>query len=101
MGADNMILKNKAIKVALSNPPKRKTDQEPSISDVKSLGGTESKEFGPRGKGRSQLAFTPRSISVPAKPAAKLEPMKFVKAKEQTNGTNGASSSSNGDSSSS
>ena len=48
----------------------------------------------------SFLAFTPRSISVPAKPASKLEPMKFVKAKEQTNGTNGASSSSNGDSSS-
>ena len=55
--ADNMMLKNKAIKVALSNPPKRKTDQEPSTStsDIKSLGGTESKDFGPRGKGRSQL----------------------------------------------
>ena len=90
--ADNMTIKTKAIKVALSNPPKRKNDQEispSSSSDVKSLGGTEAKDFGPRGKGRSQLAFTPRSISVPSKPPSKMEPMKFVKAKDTQNGSNG------------
>eukprot|EP00092_Neocalanus_flemingeri_P022932 GFUD01024863.1.p1 GENE.GFUD01024863.1~~GFUD01024863.1.p1 ORF type:complete len:939 (+),score=286.08 GFUD01024863.1:83-2899(+) len=75
---DNMKIKSKEIQVALSNPPKRKDDA-PNQSDVRSLGGTEATEFGPRGKGRSQVAFTPRSISVPAKPPSKLEPMKFVK----------------------
>jgi len=75
---DNMKLRSKEIHVALSNPPK-KDDGPPSQSDVKSLGGTASTEFGPRGKGRSQVAFTPRSISVPAKAPTKLEPMKFVK----------------------
>merc|ERR1719154_1052691 len=96
-----MIIKDKSIKVALSNPPKKKTEDETaatSSKDVRSLGGSESKDFGPRGKGRSQLAFTPRSVSVPAKPGAKLEPMKFVKAKEASS-NNG--SSSNGDNSSS
>jgi len=75
---DNMKIKTKEIQVALSNPPKRK-DEGQNPSDVRSLGGTEATEFGPRGKGRSQVAFTPRSISVPAKPPTKLEPMKFVK----------------------
>jgi len=75
---DNMKIKTKEIQVALSNPPKRK-DEAQNPSDVRSLGGTEATEFGPRGKGRSQVAFTPRSISVPAKPPSKLEPMKFVK----------------------
>ena len=32
---------------------------------VRSLGGGP-KEFGPRGKGRSQLALVPRSVAVPA-----------------------------------
>jgi len=75
---DNMKIKTKEIKVALSNPPKRKEEAQ-SSKDVKSLGGTEATEFGPRGKGRSQVSFTPRSISIPPKPASKLEPMKFVK----------------------
>ena len=90
--ADNMTIKTKAIKVEISNPPKRKNDQESSASrpsDVKSLGGTGAKDFGPRGKGRSQLAFTPRSISVPSKPPSKMEPMKFVKAKDTQNGSSG------------
>lgn len=94
--ADNMMIRNKAIKVALSNPPKKNTQDFPTpiatkSTDVRSLGGTESKEFGPRGRGRSQLAFTPRSISVP-KPAAKLEPMKFVKPKDQSIGSSNGSS---------
>ena len=89
---DNMTIKTKAIKVALSNPPKRKNEPESGASapsDVRSLGGTEAKDFGPRGKGRSQLAFTPRSISVPSKPPSKMEPMKFVKAKDTQNGSQG------------
>ena len=103
--ADNMTIKTKVIHVELSNPPKRKNDHESSASgpsDVKSLGGTEAKDFGPRGKGRSQLAFTPRSISVPSKPPSKMEPMKFVKAKDTQNGsqgngeTNGRSGSASG-----
>ena len=90
--ADNMTIRTKAIKVELSNPPKRKNDQESSASgpsEVKSLGGTGAKDFGPRGKGRSQLAFTPRSISVPSKPPSKMEPMKFVKPKDTQNGSQG------------
>ena len=88
--ADNMTIKTKNIKVALSNPPKRKNESgSGSAAEIKSLGGTESKEFGPRGKGRSQLAFTPRSISVPSKPPTKFEPMKFVKPKDSTNGSSG------------
>jgi len=77
---DNMKLKNKEIQVALSDPPKRAAG--PMPTDVKSLGGTVSKEFGPRGKGRSQVAFTPRSITVPPKTATNLQPMKFVKSTE-------------------
>merc|ERR1712025_1053946 len=69
------------IHVALSDPPKKATG--PVVpSDVKSLGGTVTKDFGPRGKGRSQLAFTPRSITVPPKTATNLQPMKFVKSTE-------------------
>ena len=89
---DNTTIKTKVVHVALSDPPKRKNDKESSASGssgVKSLGGTEAKDFGPRGKGRSQLAFTPRSISVPSKPPSKMEPMKFVKAKDTQNGSQG------------
>lgn len=83
---DNMKLKTKEIHVALSNPPKR-DEGGPNQSDVRSLGGTESTDFGPRGKGRTQVAFTPRSISVSAKAPTKLEPMKFVKPGGASGGT--------------
>merc|ERR1712243_495055 len=58
--------------------PEKKTNFE--TENVKSLGGTR-EEFGPRGKGRSQLTFTPRVLSTAAKgqAAVKLAPMKFVK----------------------
>jgi len=87
--ADNMAIKGKEIEVALSNPPKRK---EPLPSDMKSLGGTTQTEFGPRGKARSQVAFTPRSVAntpntARASEKMKLEPMKFVKAGGNKNGT--------------
>jgi len=80
--ADNMKLKTKEIRVALSNPPKRA--DRASQQEVQSLGGTVSKEFGPRGKGRSQVAFTPRSLTVPAKTTTNLQPMKFIKSGETT-----------------
>jgi len=80
--ADNMKLRTKEIRVALSNPPKRA--DRASHQEVQSLGGTASKEFGPRGKGRSQVAFTPRSLTVPAKTTTNLQPMKFVKSGETT-----------------
>lgn len=83
---DNMKLKTKEIHVALSNPPKR-DEGGPNQSDVRSLGGTESTDFGPRGKGRTQVAFTPRSISVSAKAPTKLEQMKFVKPGGASGGT--------------
>jgi len=102
---DNMKIKTKEIKVALSNPPKRKEETQ-SSKDVKSLGGTEATEFGPRGKGRTQVLFTPRSISIPSKPASKLESVKFVKpggggnqgaASAQQSEENGVNSKSNED----
>ncbi|XP_023326445.1 squamous cell carcinoma antigen recognized by T-cells 3 isoform X2 [Eurytemora carolleeae] len=89
---DGMKVKDKEIQVALSNPPKRKEEGEPvqSQANVRSLGGTTQKDgFGPRGKGRSQVDFVPRSISVPAKPDPKLLAMKFVRpagSKDQENG---------------
>merc|ERR1712203_649046 len=53
-----------------------------SKEQIRSLGGT-SQDPGPRGKGRSQLAFTPRvlatSSTAEGQAAAKLQPMKFVK----------------------
>lgn len=92
---DNMKIKTKEIHVALSNPPKRKEEAQ-SSKDVKSLGGTEATEFGPRGKGRSQVSFTPRSISIPAKSASKLEPMKFVKPGGNLDAANAQQSEGNG-----
>lgn len=88
---DGMSIKGKEIQVALSNPPKRK---DPVPSDMKSLGGTTQTDFGPRGKARSQVAFTPRSVtnastSVRASDKMKLEPMKFVKAAGSTDGIEG------------
>jgi len=76
---DNMKIRGKEIQVALSNPPKRK-EEAPLPTDMKSLGGTSLTEFGPRGKGRTQMAFTPRSlVTQKATDKLKLEPMKFVK----------------------
>merc|ERR550519_3274200 len=77
-----MKVKSSLIQVALSNPPKKaETSPAPPDPTVRSLGGTREQEFGPRGKGRSQLAFTPRVLATPPRgqAAAKLAPMKFVK----------------------
>jgi len=82
---DNMRLKSKEIHVALSNPPKKST--ETSQSEIKSLGGTGSTDFGPRGKGRSQVNFTPRSLTLPPKQSSNLQPMKFVKPAEANSST--------------
>jgi len=82
---DNMRLKSKEIHVALSNPPKKLA--EVGQSDIKSLGGTGCTDFGPRGKGRSQVNFTPRSLTLPPKPSANLQPMRFVKSAEVTSET--------------
>jgi len=96
---DGMKIKEKEISVALSNPPKRKEEATgPSQGDdARSLGGTHQKDFGPRGKGRSQIAFMPRSvsISVPAKPDPKLLAMKFVRPAGTTE-QNGAKKEENG-----
>lgn len=75
---DNMKVRGQEIEVALSNPPKRK---EETPSDIKSLGGTSSTEFGPRGKGKgSQLSFTPRIlVTQSSSEKMKLQPMNFVK----------------------
>jgi len=100
---DNMLVRGSEIQVALSNPPKKETGPAAGSSEpVRSLGGTVG-EFGPRGRGRSQLAFTPRSVSVPAKPPAKLQPMVFVKpaANGSTNGNSNGNSNGNNSSESS
>ena len=61
--ADNMTLKTKAIKVALSNPPERKPE---------SSAGSFNKASASKMLGKGTLAFTPRSISVPAKPKKRI-----------------------------
>jgi len=87
---DGMKIKDKEIEVAISNPPRRKEETPADIksiqgSDVRSLGGTtQQKDFGPRGKGRSQLAFMPRSVATSNSAAGKLgnkklDLVKFVK----------------------
>merc|ERR1712192_249983 len=81
---DGTKFKGVELQVALSNPPKKEENPPASApqEQVRSLGGT-SQEPGPRGKGRSQLAFTPRVLATSSKAkgqaAAKLQPMKFVK----------------------
>merc|ERR1719369_2780176 len=70
--------------VAISNPPKKSDDTSGEFSkpqsEIRSLGGTQQKDFGPRGKGRSQVGFMPRSLAVAGSSSAnmKLQPMKFV-----------------------
>jgi len=61
--ADNMTLKTKAIKVALSNPPERK---------LESSAGSFNKPSSSKMLGKGTLAFTPRSISVPANPKKRI-----------------------------
>jgi len=103
--ADGIKLKGKEIEVALSNPPKR-DDKAPASSDVKSLGSgaADQKDFGPRGKGRTQLAFVPRSLATnPKQNKTKLDLVKFVKpgggaakaANGSTDATNGAEAATN------
>jgi len=82
---DGTKLKGVELQVALSNPPKKEENPPAGAAQeqVRSLGGT-NQEPGPRGKGRSQLAFTPRvlatsSSTAKGQAAAKLQPMKFVK----------------------
>merc|ERR1711973_114753 len=86
---DGTKLKGVELQVALSNPPKKEESSSSAGAgggapqeQVRSLGGT-NQEPGPRGKGRSQLAFTPRVLSTSStskgQAAAKLQPMKFVK----------------------
>merc|ERR1712112_299639 len=80
---DGTKLKGVELQVALSNPPKKEENPPATPKEqVRSLGGT-SQDPGPRGKGRSQLAFTPRvlatSSTAKGQAAVKLQPMKFVK----------------------
>nr|XP_006821088.1 PREDICTED: squamous cell carcinoma antigen recognized by T-cells 3-like [Saccoglossus kowalevskii] len=51
------------INVAISNPPPRKPKQGSLVEDIEELQrGQRGSGFGPRGKGRTQLAFMPRAI---------------------------------------
>lgn len=59
---DGTLVGDKEISVAISNPPERK--QETSLlKSVQSLGGGP-KDAGPRGRGRTQISFVPRSLQV-------------------------------------
>jgi len=59
---DGLKIKDKEISVAISNPPARK--ETPKVSErVSSLGSISKDNLnGYRGKGRSQIAFVPRSV---------------------------------------
>ena len=58
---DNHVIEGQTITVAISQPPVRK--QQESVTVSKSLGGGSGQPLGPRGKGRSQIAFVPASVS--------------------------------------
>ena len=59
---DGMKIQDKLISVAISNPPVRKDVQKPQ-ERISSLGSTSKDNLnGYRGKGRSQIAFVPRSV---------------------------------------
>ncbi|KAK3927289.1 Squamous cell carcinoma antigen recognized by T-cells 3 [Frankliniella fusca] len=65
---DGTTMGGRTVSVALSNPPDRRTSllaeqNEPSTSSVQSLGGG-LKDVGPRGRGRTQVAFLPRALQV-------------------------------------
>ena len=62
---DGMKIQDKLISVAISNPPARK-DVQKSSERVSSLGSASKDNLdGYRGKGRSQIAFVPRSVQKP------------------------------------
>ena len=58
---DNHVIEGQTITVAISQPPVRK--QQESVTVSKSLGGGSGQPLGPRGKGRSQIAFVPASVA--------------------------------------
>ena len=58
---DNLKIEDNLISVAISNPPKKEVQKRPE--PVSSLGGVSKDNLsGYRGKGRSQIAFVPRSV---------------------------------------
>merc|ERR1712113_1275919 len=61
---DNSEIKGQKIFVAISDPPKRKeSSAAQSEAPSRSLGGGSNTEpLGPRGRGRSNLSFVPRSV---------------------------------------
>ena len=64
MELDNSEIKGQKIMVAISDPPKRKDNiQTAEAASTRSLGGGSNTEhLGPRGRGRSNLSFVPRSV---------------------------------------
>ena len=63
---DNMKMGEYVLSVEISNPPARKDTQKP-FKSISSLGGaTKDNLDGYRGKGRSQIAFVPRSVQTNA-----------------------------------
>lgn len=56
---------DKEISVAISNPPGRKTESTSLLpqKSISSLGGGP-KETGPRGRGRTQISFVPRTLQL-------------------------------------
>ena len=63
MEMDNREIKGLPISVAISNPPPKKDKQPLRGTPIQSLGGGSNFEsLGPRGRGRTQLSFVPRSV---------------------------------------
>ncbi|KAJ9576204.1 hypothetical protein L9F63_006937 [Diploptera punctata] len=69
---DGMTVGDRTISVALSKPPDRKqtaasfVPSSVSASQVPSSLGGGTKQLGPRGRGRTQVSFLPRSLQVPS-----------------------------------
>merc|ERR1712141_540494 len=88
MELDNSEIKGQKIMVAISDPPKRKDNIQTAAEAVstRSLGGGSNTEpLGPRGRGRSNLSFVPRSVQ-----------KSNVNTVNTNGGSNGASAASGG-----
>ncbi|MEE6509576.1 hypothetical protein FKM82_026923 [Ascaphus truei] len=69
---DGATIKEHVIKVAISNPPRRKQQEVPEMSRP-AVSMVQRQTYGARGKGRTQLALLPRSLHRQSAPTASTE----------------------------
>ncbi|XP_036908246.1 squamous cell carcinoma antigen recognized by T-cells 3 isoform X2 [Sturnira hondurensis] len=73
MKMDGMTIKEKVIKVAISNPPQRKGPETPEARRGPAGPVVPRQMYGARGKGRTQLSLLPRALQRPSPTVAQAE----------------------------